>query len=161
GVEERREFDSRKFAAIESFARRTDLWHERRQIYREDTDDAPDRAGRISDDNKEAAVEGAEIRWPGYWSYYELSINQEESGSKSFNQEYQNNPTDEERQIFKPEYFEEFWFNDEDLANIDTSNYGAVDIAMGKEKGDYSVIVSGAINNDTGTLYIYDAYMER
>src|SRR5699024_3680739 len=45
--------------------------------------------------------------------------------------------------------------------NIDTSNYGAVDIAMGKEKGDYSVIVSGAINNDTGTLYIYDAYMER
>src|SRR5699024_12588223 len=93
--------------------------------------------------------------------YYELIIIREESGSKSFNQEYQNNPTDEERQIFKPEYFEEIWFNDEDLANIDTSNYGAVDIAMGKEKGDFSVIVSGAINNDTCTLYIYDAYMER
>ena len=160
-VEERRDFDSRKFAAIESFARRTDLWDEWRQIYREDTDDAPDRARRFFDDNKDAMLEGAEILWPGYWSYYELIIIREESGSKSFNQEYQNNPTDEERQIFKPEYFEEFWFNDEDLANIDTSNYGAVDIAMGKEKGDFSVIVSGAINNDTGTLYIYDAYMER
>src|SRR5690625_4788600 len=31
-VEERRDFDSRKFAAIESFARRTDLWDEWRQI---------------------------------------------------------------------------------------------------------------------------------
>src|SRR5690625_2335380 len=152
-IEERRDFDSRRFAAVESFARRTDLWDEWRQIYREDTDDAPDHARRFFDDNKDAMLEGNEILWPGYWSYYELIIIREESGSKSFNQEYQNNPTDEERQIFKPEYFEEFWFNDEDLANIDTSNYGAVDIAMGKEKGDYSVIVSGAINNDTGTLY--------
>src|SRR5690625_6513447 len=32
---------------------------------------------------------------------------------------------------------------------------------MGKEKGDYSVIVSGAVNVDTGTLYVYDAFMER
>src|SRR5699024_5300581 len=30
-----------------------------------------------------------------------------------------------------------------------------------KEKGDYSVIVSGALNRTTGTLYVYDAYMER
>src|SRR5690625_4572836 len=81
--------------------------------------------------------------------------------TKSFNQEYQNNPTDEERQIFKPEYFEQFFFDDDDLEALDTSNYGAVDIAMGKEKGDYSVIVSGAVNNDTGTIYVYDAFMER
>src|SRR5690606_39465817 len=48
-----------------------------------------------------------------------------------------------------------------DLEALDTSNYGAVDIAMGKEKGDYSVIVSGAVNNETGTIYVYDAFMER
>src|SRR5699024_10589536 len=94
-------------------------------------------------------LEGASILWPGYWTYYDLVILREESGTKSFNQEYQNNPTDEERQIFKPEYFEEFYFDDEELAQIDTTNFGAVDIAMGKEKGDYSVIVSGALNNDT------------
>src|SRR5699024_4528507 len=62
---------------------------------------------------------------------------------------------------FKQEYFEEFYFDDEDLASIDTANFGAVDIAMGKEKGDYSVIVSGALHNETGTLYVYDAYMDR
>src|SRR5690625_724133 len=32
---------------------------------------------------------------------------------------------------------------------------------MRKEKGDFSVIVSGALNKDTSTLYVYDAYMER
>src|SRR5690625_4186299 len=104
-------------------------------------------------------LEGASILWPGYWSYYDLIIIREESGTKSFNQEYQNNPTDEERQIFKPEYIT--WFDDDELDQIDSANYGAVDIAMGKEKGDFSVIVSGAVNNDTGTLYIYDAFMER
>lgn len=160
-VEERRDFDSRKFAAVESFAKRSDLWDEWRQIYLEDREDAPDRAKQFYLDNESDMLEGTSILWPGYWSYYELIIIREESGSKSFNQEYQNNPTDEERQIFKPEYFEEFYFDDSDLENMSTSNYGAVDIAMGKEKGDYSVIATGALNSETGTLYIYDAFMER
>jgi len=106
-------------------------------------------------------VDGSKILWPGYFTYYELICIREDSGTKSFNQEYQNNPTDEERQIFRPDYFEEYYFDDSDLENVNTSNFGAVDIAMGKEKGDFSVIVSGALNNDTGTLYIYDAFMER
>lgn len=160
-VEERRDFDSRKFAAVESFAKRTDLWDEWRQIYLEDREDAPDRAKQFYLDNESDMLEGTSILWPGYWSYYELIIIREESGSKSFNQEYQNNPTDEERQIFKPEYFEEFYFDDSDLENMNTANFGAVDIAMGKTKGDFSVIVSGALNSETGTLYIYDAFMER
>jgi len=160
-IDERRDFESRKFAAVESYAKRSDLWDEWRTIYQEDTQDAPARAKQFYDDNEAAMLDGSTILWPGYWSYYELIIIREESGSKSFNQEYQNNPTDEERQIFKPEYFEEFYFDDSDLENMNTANFGAVDIAMGKEKGDFSVIVSGALNNETGTLYVYDAYMER
>src|SRR5699024_11527316 len=69
--------------------------------------------------------------------------------------------SDEVRQIVKPDNCDECYFDDEDLASIDTANFGAVDIAMGNEKGDYSVIVSGALNNETGTLYVYDAYMDR
>src|SRR5699024_1956316 len=126
-----------------------------------DREDAPERARVFFDENKDDMLEGTSILWPGYWSYYELIIIREESGSKSFNQEYQNNPTDEERQIFKPEYFDEFYFDDSDLENVITKNFGAVDIAMGKEKGDFSVIVSGALNHETGTLYVYDAFMER
>ena len=160
-LEERKDFESRRFAAINSFAKRKDLWDEWREIYREDKSDSAERAREFFESNKDEMLEGVEILWPGYWSYYELITIREERGTKSFNQEYQNNPTDEERQIFKPEYFDQFFFDDDDLETLDTSNYGAVDIAMGKEKGDFSVIVSGAVNNDTGALYIYDAFMER
>ena len=160
-LEERKDFESRRFAAITSFAKRNDLWDKWREIYREDSEDAADNAKKFFDENKEEMLRGAEILWEGYWSYYELITIREERGTKSFNQEYQNNPTDEERQLFKPEYFEEFFFDDDELEQLNSSNYGAVDIAMGKEKGDFSVIASGAVNNDTGTLYVYDAYMDR
>jgi len=158
-IEERRDFESKRYAAIEKFSDRTDLWDEWRRLYREDSPDAHENAKRFYEENKEAMLEGTRILWDGYWTYYELIRIREDSGAKSFNQEYQNNPTDEERQIFKPEHFT--WFDDEDLSKIDTLKYGAVDVAMGKEKGDYSVIVSGAVNVDTGTLYVYDAFMER
>lgn len=158
-IEERRDFESRKFAAINSYAKRDDLWEEWRKIYRSDIADAADKAKEFYEKNKDEMLSGAEILWPGYFTYYELICILENDGIKAFNQEYQNNPTDEERQIFKPEYFT--WFTDEDLANINTLNYGAVDIAMGKEKGDYSDIVSGAINTETGTIYIFDNFMER
>lgn len=160
-IEERKDFESAQFAAVKSFAKRSDLWDEWRKIRQVDEEGAAEKARQFYEANKEDMLEGVEILWPGYWTYYELISIREDRGTKSFSQEYQNNPTDEERQIFKPEYFEEFFFDDDDLAELDTSNYGAVDIAMGKTKGDFSVIASGAINNETGTLYVYDAYMDR
>lgn len=158
-IENYKDFDSRRYGAVETFATNTELWNEWREIYNKDEDDAPDKAYEFFKEHEEDMLEGASILWPGYWSYYDLMCVRENRGITAFNQEYQNNPTDEERQIFKPEYFT--WFDDEDLDKIDTLKYGAVDVAMGKEKGDYSVIVSGAVNVDTGTLYVYDAFMER
>src|SRR5690625_84184 len=43
-LEERRDFESRKFSAIRSFSGRADLWDEWRRIYREDREDATERA---------------------------------------------------------------------------------------------------------------------
>ena len=160
-IEERRDFESRKFSAVNSFSKRNDLWEDWRKVYRSDDPKAADKAYEFFEANKADMLDGTEILWPGYFTYYELIVVREENGTKAFNQEYQNNPTDEERQIFKPEYFEQYWFDDEDLAQIETLNYGAVDIAMGKEKGDYSVIATGAVNKETGTLYVFDAFMER
>src|SRR5690625_661782 len=143
-LEERKDFESRRFAAIESFAKRSDLWDKWREIYREDSEDSAKRAKQFYLDNEKEMLDGASILWEGYWSYYELIVIREESGSKSFNQEYQNNPTDEERQLFKPEYFEESCFDEAGLASINTSNSGAVDIRMWKAKGDMSGIGSGS-----------------
>src|SRR5690625_5034316 len=105
-IEERRDFESKRYAAIEKFSNRPDLWDEWRKLYREDSPDAHENAKEFFESNKDEMLEGVEILWSGYWSYYELITIREERGTKSFNQEYQNNPTDEERQIFKPKYFE-------------------------------------------------------
>src|SRR5690625_6731887 len=39
-IEERRDFESKRFAAIEKFSNRPDLWDEWRKLYREDSPDA-------------------------------------------------------------------------------------------------------------------------
>lgn len=158
-IEDRRDFEARKFAAVESFASRTDLWDEWRKIYRSDTRDAADRALEFFEQNKAAMLEGTKILWPEYWSYYDLILIREESGTKTFNQEYQNNPTDEDRQIFKPEYFT--YFVESDLDGKKLKYYGAVDFAMGKEKGDYSVIVTMAKNEETDICYVVDVFMQK
>ena len=158
-IEERRDFESRKFSAIISYADREDLWSKWREIYRSDEKGAADRAEAFYRENEEEMLKGVEILWDGYWSYYELIVLKEENGIKAFNQEYQNNPTDEERQIFKPESFT--WFITDDLKDKNLEFYGAIDISMGKHRGDYSVIATIAKNVDTGTCYVYDAYMER
>lgn len=158
-TESRRDFESRKYSAINSFATNEELWNEWRDIRRNDSPDAADEAEKFYEDNQEAMDEGTEILWPGYFTYYELVSIQEDDGIKAFNQEYQNNPTDEERQIFKPEYFS--YFNDSEIEDKDLEFYGAIDFAMGKEKGDYSVIVTIAKNVDTGIAYVYDIYMQR
>lgn len=158
-IDERRDFDSSKFAAVESFSNRNDLWEEWRQIYRSDVKEATKVARQFYEDRETEMLEGVSILWDGHWNYYDLIILREENGIKAFNQEYQNNPTDEERQIFKPEHIT--WFDDEDLSLVDTLNYGAIDIAMGKEKGDFSDLVTGAVNVDTGTIYVFENFMER
>jgi len=158
-IEERRDFESLKFAAIDSFASREDLWETWRNIYRSDEKNAADQAEDFFEANKDEMLRGSEILWPGYWTYYEFIIIREENGTKMFNQEYQNNPTDEERQIFKPEYMTYFLESDLDGKNIEF--YGAVDFAMGKEKGDYSAIITLAKNVDTGICYVYDVFLER
>src|SRR5690625_6864340 len=95
---------------------------------------------------------GTRILWDGYWTYYELIRIREDSGVKSFNQEYQNNPTDEERQIFKPEHFT--WFDDEDLDGLDTLNFGSVDFTIGILIVDYSIIMYCVMNVDTRLISV-------
>lgn len=158
-IRERKDFKSKKFAAVKSWAKRQDLWQKWREIYRQDTEDATEQARKFYEEHEAEMLEGAEILWPGYFTYYDFMVKLEENGTKAFYQEYQNEPTDEERQIFKPEYFQ--YFTDSDLENKNLSYFGAVDLAMGKEKGDYSVIVTMARNNDTGVCYVVDVYMAR
>jgi predicted phage terminase large subunit-like protein len=158
-LKERRDFESRVFPAILSWAEREDLWQQWREIYRSDDPFAAQKARQFYEENEAEMLRGARTLWPQMFSYYDLMVLREENGAKAFAQEYLNSPVDEERQIFKPEYFH--FYTDEDLHGKEFDFIGAIDFAMGKEKGDYSVIITLARNRGTGVCYVYDVFIER
>lgn len=158
-IKSRRDFTSRKFPAILKWSEREDLWEQWRTIYRSDDPEAGAKAKAFYLANQNEMIEGTQVLWESWFSYYDLMVLREENGIKAFNQEYLGNPTDEERQIFKPEDF--IYFDESDLEGKEFNMYCGVDFAMGKEKGDYSVIATVAKNKATGICYVIDLYMER
>jgi predicted phage terminase large subunit-like protein len=158
-IKNRRDFVSRSFPAILKWSEREDLWQEWREIRQVDDPDSADRAREFYEQNKEEMLRGTKTLWPSHFPYIDLMEIREDDGTKAFNQEYLCNPTDEERQIFKPKYFT--YCTESDLKDKQLLYYGAVDFAMGKEKGDYSVVVTLAKNVETGTCYVIDIFMER
>lgn len=158
-IRENKSFRSRKFAAVKEYASNETMWDEWLRIYREDDEQSPERAYEFYLANEDAMLEGAEVLWPDYWSYYDLMVKKESAGPKAFAQEYQNEPTDEERQVFKEEDL--MFYDDEDLAEKELIPFAAIDLAMGKKKGDYTVIATGFKNAATGTLYVHDLWIQR
>lgn len=156
---ERKDFVSRLYGAVKTFANNEDLWNQWLSIYREDAEDAPEKARQFYEDNEEDMLEGTNVLWEQQWSYYDLMLIRENAGAKTFAQEYQNTPTDEERQIFKPEEFH--YYEDVELLGKNIKMYSAIDIGMGKEKGDYTVIATIAKNEDTQVCYLHDLYIAR
>lgn len=156
-IKSRRDFVSKKFPAILEWSEREDLWQKWREIYRSDDENAGELAQQFYEDNESEMLRGTRTLWPQMFSYLDLMKLREENGVKAFNQEYLGNPTDEERQIFK----DFVYFVESDLNGKDFDYIGAIDFAMGKEKGDYSVIATLARNKSTGICYLVDVFMER
>lgn len=155
---QRKDFVSRKFPAILSWSEREDLWEKWRTLYNEDRPDAKDRADAFYEENKDEMLRGTEVLWPIY-SYKYFMEKLESMGARAFNQEYLGNPVDEESQIFNPEEFS--YYTDEDMRNLNLDFYCGVDFAMGKEKGDYSAIITLGRNRDTGVCYVVDVFLKR
>lgn len=158
-VSKSREFKSQKFPAILAFAENQELWAKWREIYNEDNKKAKDLADEFFEQNKAEMLKGTRVLWPSRYDYKYFMEKREEMGTKAFNQEYMNNPVDETSQIFNPEKFTYYSHGELDLTQCDI--FGAVDFAMGKEKGDYSALITVARKRDTGVVYVIDSYIER
>lgn len=152
-------FESRRYKAVESFPSNTELWSKWREMYLADEADATKKALDFYEGNKEAMTYGVDLLWSEYYDYYGFVIQMVNMGAKSFNQEYQNEPTDEERQIFKVDQFA--IYEDAELEGKNIEYYCGIDFAMGKEKGDFSSIVTLARNVETDICYVADVYNER
>ena len=155
----RKDFTSRKFPAIISWSEREDLWEEWRKIYNEDDPNAKKNADAFYEANREEMTRGTEVLWPQAYSYKYFMEKREDMGARAFNQEYLGNPTDEESQIFKAEDFR--YYDDSDIAGASLTHYAAVDLAMGKSRGDYSAIITLAKREGSDVCYVVDALIIR
>ena len=159
-IREDKRFRSRRYKAVESYATNSDLWDEWKDIYLADDEDASKKARQFYEDNEDKMLEGTRLLWGEYWTYYDFMVLLTNMGVKSFTQEYQNEPTDEERQIFKVEQF--FYYDEgQTFSHEQFEFYAGIDFAMGKEKGDFSAMVTLAKNRTTGVCYVVDVFNKR
>ena len=176
-LKERKDFVKNSFPAIIKQPERSDLWAEFERIYKEyepsdeeiaameETDDetaAPTVKAALTffESHREEMEKGAEVLWPSRFPIQFLVLEKMNYGNKAFNTEFQNNPIDEESQIFKPERFKYY-----DLTmKFNLSEYYVgmgIDFAMGKQRGDYSAIVTTAKHKKLGHIYVVDAFGAR
>ncbi len=162
----RSDFHSNLFTAIIEKPERQDLWDEFEQILRNQEDpDRQDNAIKFYEQNKLEMDKGVKVLWDGRYDYCRLMIEKANMGSRAFNSEFQNNPIDEEEQIFKPEIitlydWHELYF--EDGRNRPLTYFGAWDIAMGKNnRSDYNAILIVARDRSTGIIYVVDAWAKK
>ncbi|MRX54691.1 phage terminase large subunit [Bacillus idriensis] len=176
-LSERRDFIKNSFPAILEWPKRMDMWEEFQRIYREyipteeelaEMEDAeeemPTPSARAALEfyarNKETMDEGAKVLWPARFPLAHLFLEKINYGNKAFNTEFMNIPLDEESQVFKPDSF--YYYDDVEKFPHDKFIYGmGLDFAMGKEKGDYSALITVAMHRTTKKIYVVDAFVQR
>ncbi|WP_255298537.1 phage terminase large subunit [Brevibacillus dissolubilis] len=163
-MQEYRDFTSRLYRAVIRYPDRMDLWETCRQIYKNrDNPDCVREAEEFYTAHKEEMDAGAIVLWEQVKPIWELMTWRWNRGSKAFNTEFQNEPIDEETQVFVPERFF-YWSDAEPGKEFDHAQYEiffGIDFAMGKQRGDYSALVVIAKHSETGAIYVVDCFIER
>lgn len=163
-LHDRSDFRTKVYRALISEPTRSDLWEECRQLYidRENPERGKD-AKKFYLRNETEMLEGADVLWRDGKPLWDLMSWKWDNGSKAFNTEYMNNPIDEESMIFNPNTFT-YWDDINAAKEFPHSEYTismGVDMAMGKERGDYSAISVIAKHKDTGINYVVDSFGDR
>uniref|UniRef100_UPI000FDC9912 phage terminase large subunit n=1 Tax=Paenibacillus humicus TaxID=412861 RepID=UPI000FDC9912 len=161
-LHKRSDFRSRVYRAIIDWPERMDLWEACRLVYvdRDNPNRAKD-ARELYELNRAEMDRGCHVLWPEAQPIWKLMTWKWDNGSKAFNTEYMNNPVDEESMVFNPERFTYYDGSERDFKGADYDVYMGIDFAMGKQRGDYSAIVTIAKHKQSGAAYVVDTYGER
>jgi predicted phage terminase large subunit-like protein len=157
----RSDFKTKIYRSIISMPERMDLWEQCRMIYqnRENPNRQKD-AEKFYEQHREEMDRGVVVLWPESKPIWALLTWKWDNGSKAFNTEYQNNPIDEESQIFNPDNFDYHGGNIDYMSDAYDVSMG-VDFALGREKGDYSAITVVARHKESDIIYVIDSWGER
>lgn len=160
----RSDFTTKVYRALIDPPTRGDLWEACRVIYQDHEN--PRRktdAEEFYAEHFDAMNEGVRVLWAEFQPVWKLMTWKWDNSSKAFNTEYQNNPLDEESMIFNPAAFT-YWDQNSAKRTFSHSEYiisMGIDFAMGKQRGDYSTIVTTAKHRETGVYYVIDAWGDR
>lgn len=157
----RSDFKSKVYRAIIREPERQDLWEQCRLIYVDrDNPNRKSDAEAFYAKHHEEMDKGAKVLWPEVQPLWKLMTWKWDNGSKAFNTEYQNNPIDEESQLFNPDNFEYHGGKIDYMSDAYDVSMG-VDFALGREKGDYSAITVVARHKESDIIYVIDSWGER
>lgn len=163
-LHKRSDFMTRIYRAIIEPPKNGHLWEQLREIYVDfNNHNRATDARKFYEDNRKAMDEGVKVLWEDFQPIWKLMTWKFDNGSKAFNTEYQNNPVDEENMIFNPATFT-YWDDAEPNKTFNLRDYTitmGIDFAMGKEKSDFSAVITTATDKKTGVHYIIDAYGAR
>lgn len=163
-LHKRSDFMTRIYRAIIEPPKNGHMWEQLREMYVDfNNPNRAEDAYKFYETNRKAMDEGVEVLWPEFQPIWKLMTWKFDNGSKAFNTEYQNNPVDEENMIFNPATFT-YWDDIEPGKEFPLRDYTitmGIDFAMGKEKSDYSAIITTATDKKTGVHYIIDSYGAR
>lgn len=163
-LHQRPDFKTKIYRALVKPPERMDLWAECEQIYKNQELPKEERAKQARlfyEQHKEEMDKGAIVLWEAkeLWDLMTFKW----TDSKKFNTEFQNNPIDEESQIFNIE--RDFHFYEPTQKNFKDGNYYiyfGIDFAMGKkERGDYNALTVIAKHKRTGTSYVAESFIEK
>ncbi len=160
----RPDFKTKIYRALINPPERQDLWAECESIYKDPELSPKERlelAKQFYEEHKEEMDKGAVVLW-NKKSLWDLMV-AKWNNSKKFNTELQNNPIDEESQLFNID--RDFHFYEPSQKNFKDGNYSiyfGVDFAMGKkERGDYNALTVLAKHKRTGTKYVVESFIEK
>lgn len=163
----------RIYRSVISWSEHPELWEQWVKIYHCQEEykgkGGPEAAHEFFKDNSSVMLQGTQVLWLESRSYYNLMVEREQLGYISFDSEMQNepvNPRDCHFNLDEVHYCEEEYKTEEELFNARGDKLliiGSCDPSMGKQNrnADFSAILTGAFDTETGIIYLLDADIAR
>lgn len=157
------DYKTKKYRAVLSPAEDTKIWDEWEKIFTNLFDENhKENAKTFYEANEERMLQGTKVLWEEKFSYYKLMVSKISEGVASFNSEMQNDPVDPENATFNKEWFDYYENDKVDFKSNEFIIVGANDPSLGKNKrSDTSSIISLAVSNKTGYMYVLEASVEK
>lgn len=170
-------WQSKVYRAIESYSDRADLWDRWEQIMLGELEHGGNTgevaASDFLSEHRAEMHEGARVLWPERESYEDLMLLRATQGRASFQAEKQNEPMDPDSCLFREEAIR-YWDDSAEPEFTDADElrnrlgprlrfHGACDPSLGRSGrgGDYTAIVTVAVDTQTDRMYVVDADIAR